>query len=157
MIDLDIIIIIKIYIEKDDIMSQKNTTQKDNKEVKGFLKGVERLGNALPNPAIIFVILSIAIIIISAVVASMGIEESYFDARTGENVTVKAISLLNAEGLRYIFNSATKNFTSFAPLGTVLVAMLGVGVAEWTGLIIYGQWINTSYITAILDSRICIW
>ena len=65
----------------------------------------------------------------------MGIEESYFDARTGENVTVKAISLLNAEGLRYIFNSATKNFTSFAPLGTVLVAMLGVGVAEWTGLI----------------------
>lgn len=33
MIDLDIIIIIKIYIEKDDIMSQKNTTQKDNKEV----------------------------------------------------------------------------------------------------------------------------
>lgn len=87
----------------------------------------------------------------------MGIEESYFDARTGENVTVKAISLLNAEGLRYIFNSATKNFTSFAPLGTVLVAMLGVGVAEWTGLIIYGQWINTSYITAILDSRICIW
>lgn len=44
------------------------------------------------------------------------------------------MSLLTPDGLRYMFNSATKNFTGFAPLGTVLVAMLGVGVAEWTGL-----------------------
>ena len=50
-------------------------------------------------------------------------------------MTKKAVSLLNAEGLRYIFNSATTNFTGFAPLGTVLVVMLGVGVAEWSGLI----------------------
>ena len=48
---------------------------------------------------------------------------------------MEAVSLLNASGINHIFNSAVENFTSFAPLGTVLVAMLGVGVAEWTGLI----------------------
>ncbi|MBC2425588.1 AbgT family transporter, partial [Clostridium beijerinckii] len=48
---------------------------------------------------------------------------------------VKAVSLLTADGVRYMFTSAVNNFTSFAPLGTVLVAMLGVGLAEETGLI----------------------
>lgn len=116
-------------------MTRKQSPQQNNKEVKGFLKTVERLGNALPHPAIIFFILSLVIVVISAIVAKVGEPVTYFDARAGEEVTVGAVSLLNAEGLRYIFNSATKNFTSFAPLGTVLVAMLGVGVAEWTGLI----------------------
>jgi len=109
--------------------------QHRNQDVGGFLKTVERLGNALPHPAMIFVILSLAIVLISAVVAKVGEPVTYFDARAGETVTVEAVSLLNAEGLRYMFNSAVKNFTGFAPLGTVLVAMLGVGVAEWTGLI----------------------
>lgn len=49
--------------------------------------------------------------------------------------TVKAVSLLNADGIRKMVSQAVSNFTSFAPLGTVLVAMLGVGVAEGTGLI----------------------
>jgi aminobenzoyl-glutamate transport protein len=123
------------FAEKEDIMSKQQTNQGNKQEVKGFLKTVERLGNALPHPAMIFFILSLAIVLISAVVAKVGKPVTYYDARAGQEVTVKAVSLLNAEGLRYIFNSATSNFTSFAPLGTVLVAMLGVGVAEWTGLI----------------------
>ncbi|WP_026893541.1 AbgT family transporter [Clostridiisalibacter paucivorans] len=102
---------------------------------KGILKNIERIGNALPHPAMIFVILSVAIIIISGIVAAKGINVTYYDAKAGEKITVHAVSLLNFDGLRYIFNSATENFTGFAPLGTVLVAMLGVGVAEWTGLI----------------------
>lgn len=116
-------------------MSKKEPNNQNKKEVKGFLKNVERIGNALPHPAMIFVLLSILIIIISAIVAKVGTPVTYYDARAGEEVTVQAVSLLNAEGLRFIFNSATKNFTGFAPLGTVLVAMLGVGVAEWSGLI----------------------
>ncbi|MGN9165866.1 AbgT family transporter [Tissierellaceae bacterium HCP3S3_D8] len=116
-------------------MSKTKSSQQEKKEVKGFLKGVERIGNALPHPAMIFVILSIVVIIISAIVAKSGISVTYYDARAGKEVTVQAVSLLNAEGLRYIFNTAVKNYTGFAPLGTVLVAMLGVGVAEWSGLI----------------------
>lgn len=108
---------------------------KEQQEVKGFLKSVEKIGNKLPHPAMIFVILSLIVIVASAIVAKFGNPVTYYDARAEEEVTKSVVSLLNADGLRYIFNSATKNFTSFAPLGTVLVAMLGVGVAEWTGLI----------------------
>lgn len=102
---------------------------------KGFLGAIERVGNALPNPAIIFIILAVLVIIASGIVAAMGTTVTYFDANLGEERTVQAVSLLNGDGLRYIFNSATTNFTSFAPLGTVLVAMLGVGVSEYSGLI----------------------
>ncbi|MFY9613154.1 MAG: AbgT family transporter [Tissierellaceae bacterium] len=114
-------------------MSKKNN-QENSHEVKGFLKSVELIGNRLPHPAMIFVILSVAVILLSAVLAEVVEPITYYDARAGEEVTKSVVSLFNAEGLRYIFNSATTNFTSFAPLGTVLVAMLGVGVAEWTGL-----------------------
>ncbi len=112
-------------------MSKKT---QDTNDVGGFLKGVEKVGNALPHPAMIFAILSVIVIIISYFAAKSGMNVTYFDAKAGEEVTKEAVSLLNWEGLRYIFNSATTNFTSFAPLGTVLVAMLGVGVAENSGL-----------------------
>ena len=108
---------------------------KKNKEVSGFLKGVEKIGNKLPHPAILFFILSLIVVIVSAIAEAVGAPVTYFDAKKGQDVTIKALSLLNADGFRYILNSATKNFTSFAPLGTVLVAMLGIGVADWTGLI----------------------
>lgn len=110
-------------------------SQINQQEVKGFLKSVERIGNKLPHPAMIFVILSLIVIVASAIVSKFGSPVTYYDARAGEEVTKSVVSLLNADGLRYIFSSATTNFTGFAPLGTVLVAMLGVGVAEWTGLI----------------------
>lgn len=111
------------------------TKKSNKKEVNGFLKNIEKIGNALPHPAIIFVILCAVIVVVSAIVAAMGVTVTYYDARAGKEATVQAVSLLNAEGLRHIFNSAVKNFTGFAPLGTVLVAMLGVGVAEYSGLI----------------------
>ena len=115
-----------------------SNNSKSKKELGGFLKSVERIGNALPHPAMIFVILSGVLIVISALVAKFGTPVTYLSAAAGKEVTevtVQAVSLLNADGLRFILNSATTNFTGFAPLGTVLVAMLGVGVAEWTGLI----------------------
>lgn len=114
-------------------MNHNETPQKESS--RGFLGKIENIGNKLPHPAMLFVILALIIIVISEIVARSGISATYFDARVGEDVTVNAISLLNGEGLSYIFNSATSNFTGFAPLGTVLVAMLGVGVAEWSGLI----------------------
>lgn len=112
-------------------MSKKNASKKGN----GLLGSIEELGNKLPHPVVIFVILALIIIVISEITARAGINASYFDPRTNEDVTTYAVSLMNKEGIAYIFNNATSNFTGFAPLGTVLVAMLGVGVAEWTGLI----------------------
>lgn len=106
---------------------------KDQNEVSGFLKGVERVGNALPHPAIIFLCFSILIVILSAVFA--GSQVTYYDAKLGEEATAEIVSMFNWEGLRYILGNMTSNFTKFPALGTVLIAMLGVGVAERTGLI----------------------
>jgi aminobenzoyl-glutamate transport protein len=56
-------------------------------------------------------------------------------AGRAEDGVIRPISLLNAEGLRMIVENMVSNFTNFAPLGVVLVALLGVGVAEHSGLI----------------------
>lgn len=107
---------------------------KNKNDVGGFLKGVEIIGNKLPHPAMIFCILCVIAVFASYIVAKAGIEVTYYDAKAKEEVTKTAVSLLNWEGLRWFFDTATTNFTGFAPLGTVLVAMLGVGVAENSGL-----------------------
>lgn len=114
-------------------MSEKN--HPNSAKGTGFLGKIENLGNKLPHPVVIFVLLALLIIVISEITARAGVNATYFDPRTNEQITTYAISLMNKEGIAYLFNNATSNFTGFAPLGTVLVAMLGVGVAEWTGLI----------------------
>lgn len=113
-------------------MSTQNESQEQNS---GLLGSIERVGNKLPHPVILFIFLAGLVILVSHIMASLGIEVSYFDAAEGADVTVKAVSLFSREGINHIFNSAVSNFTGFAPLGSVLVTMLGVGVAEWTGLI----------------------
>lgn len=99
----------------------------------GFLNFVERVGNKLPHPVTIFAILALVVIVVSKLCE--GLEVTYYNAKESADVTVAVVSLFSKEGLQYIFNNMVKNFTNFAPLGTVLVAMLGVGVAESTGLI----------------------
>lgn len=96
-----------------------------------FLGVVERAGNALPHPATIFVVLSIAVLAASAVASWVGL--SAVHPGTGETITV--VNLLTVEGLHRILQKTVTNFTSFAPLGTVLVALLGIGVAEGSGLL----------------------
>ncbi|MFO5677743.1 AbgT family transporter, partial [Klebsiella pneumoniae] len=66
--------------------------------------------------------------VIAQICASAGVSVSYYDAKAEADSTIEAIGLLNAEGIRYMFSSLVDNFTSFAPLGVVLVGMLGVGV-----------------------------
>ncbi|MDP0488677.1 MAG: AbgT family transporter [Fusobacterium sp. JB021] len=104
-----------------------------------FLDGVEVVGNKLPHPMTIFVMLSLIVVVVSAICAKAGVSVDYtgINRKTFEigAIHLKAKSLLSPEGIRYAFNSMTKNFTSFAPLGTVLVAIIGVGVADGSGLI----------------------
>jgi len=101
------------------------------------LNGIERVGNALPHPVTLFAIFSLAIILISALCAALGVSVTGELISGGElkETTVEVVSLLSRDGLAYIFSSAVSNFTSYAPLGMVLVAMLGVGVAEQSGMI----------------------
>lgn len=114
-----------------------STKVKKNKQglFNRFLNGIEVVGNKLPHPVTLFLIFALAVIVISEIAYRAGITVNFYDAKYKTEKTIHAVSLMSAEGLRYMINTATKNFTGFAPLGTVLVAMLGVGVAEGTGLI----------------------
>ena len=101
------------------------------------LNGIERVGNGLPHPVTLFAIFALAIVIISAICAAVGVSATGQLISGGElkETTVTVVSLLTKDGLKYIFTSAVNNFTTYAPLGMVLVAMLGVGVAEQSGMI----------------------
>lgn len=95
------------------------------------LGAIERAGNALPHPAALFLIFALLIIGLSDVAARLGLAVTH--PGTGEQI--KPFSLLTLPGLHMILTKMVTNFTGFAPLGTVLVALLGIGVAEGTGLI----------------------
>ncbi len=99
--------------------------------IDGFLKIVERGGNALPHPATLFAIMALGVIVASAIAAWMDV--TVVHPGTGE--TIGVVNLVSIEGLHRIITSMVTNFTGFAPLGTVLVAMLGIAVAEGSGLI----------------------
>ncbi|MCL4812586.1 MAG: AbgT family transporter [Vicinamibacteraceae bacterium] len=92
---------------------------------------VERVGNALPHPATLFLLAALLVVLVSGLAGAMGL--SVVHPATGERVA--AVSLLTVDGLHLILTRMVTNFTSFAPLGTVLVAMLGIAVAEGSGLI----------------------
>jgi hypothetical protein len=97
-----------------------------------WLNGIEAVGNKLPHPIALFAIFCLFIIAVSAICAALGVSATGNLISNGEmkETTVTAVSLLTKDGMAYIFSHAVSNFTSYAPLGMVLVAMLGVGVAE---------------------------
>lgn len=96
------------------------------------LNGIERVGNKLPHPVTLFFIFAAVVIVLSAIFSVIGVSVED-PVNEGETIAVK--NLLNSEGILYLFESAVTNFTNFAPLGTVLVTMLGIGIAERSGLI----------------------
>jgi len=95
-----------------------------------FLDVIEAIGNRLPDPATIFAGLAVLALIASWAAAKAGVSVIHPVTKA----PIAAVNLLNAEGLRRIFTTVVPNFTGFAPLGTVLTAMIGIGVAERSGL-----------------------
>ncbi|MBM7552009.1 AbgT family transporter [Thalassobacillus pellis] len=110
------------------------TTQTNTSGGKGlnrFLNVIERAGNRLPDPFMLFVYLAFFVIILSWVI-------SLFDVtftKPGGEETVAIKSLISGEGLRYILSSMLENFVGFKPLGLVLAMMLGIGLADKVGLL----------------------
>ncbi|MFD5869146.1 AbgT family transporter [Corynebacterium sp. NPDC060344] len=98
---------------------------------KGFLATLERVGNALPNPFWLFVILA-GVVVVSSWLGSMA-GMSAEDPGTGEVIEVQ--NLLTPEYLQKMVTDAVDNFVTFAPVGLILVCMLGVAVAEYSGFI----------------------
>ena len=131
------------------------------------LDGIERVGNKVPHPALIFLALCVLVIIASFVLDLAGVsvttevsepqtvqgevtesggstypsielpltDENGADTYQVHTETISAESLLSSKGIGFIFTSAVDNFNDFGVVAVILVAMLGVGVAEQSGLI----------------------
>jgi len=95
------------------------------------LDWVERTGNALPDPVTLFALLIVLVVIASVIAAATGVAVPH----PGTGDVVQAKSLLEADMIQRLLVEMPKTFTSFAPLGYVLLVMLGVGVAEKTGFL----------------------
>jgi aminobenzoyl-glutamate transport protein len=109
----------------------KSKKEKSNRMIEKFLAVIEAVGNKLPHPTALFALFALGVIILSWLVSMFGF--SAIHPGTGE--VIKPVSLLSVEGLHKIILNLITNFTSFAPLGTVLVSLLGIAVAEHSGLI----------------------
>ncbi len=130
------------------------------------LSFIERVGNKVPHPAIVFIALCVGVIIISQILHWVGVSATYevvapppvsveenfvggssapieilpaeqADAEEYEvtTETVEIRGLLTVEGVRYLFTSFVSNFMGFTAMGIILIVMIGVGLAEASGLI----------------------
>ena len=99
-----------------------------------MLGAVERIGNKLPDPTMLFVGLLVIVWLLSWLLSYVSF--SVIDPRSGEPIVV--INQLSGSGLTTFFTKMVTNFVGFGPVGTVLVAMLGIGVAEHSGFISTG-------------------
>jgi len=110
----------------------KTATQK-------ILDAVERIGNSVPHPVVIFLILIAAVMVLSHILYLFGASVSYqvINPETDkvETATTAANSLLTAEGIRHIYTRIVPNFLGFSAVGLLIIAMIGVGVAEEAGLV----------------------
>lgn len=96
-----------------------------------ILGAVEKVGNALPHPAALFGIFALITLLLSWI----GYQLNWEGLNPGTGETIRIVNLISREGLHRILLEMVDNYTGFAPLGIVMVAMLGIGIAESSGLI----------------------
>ncbi len=104
-----------------------------------FLDTVEKVGNMVPHPVVIFLILIGIVIALSAVLGLFGTAVTYErinpDTHKIEAASTAIQSLLTIDGIRFMYSSLIPNFMSFTAVGLMIVAMIGAGVAEESGLV----------------------
>ncbi len=100
-----------------------------------WLDRVERAGNALPHPVALFAMGLAGVMLLSQVAAWGGWSVRMPSAETGQGELVTAQSLLDSDGIWWLASHLVENFVTFPPLGLVLVTMLGIGVADRSGLL----------------------
>lgn len=92
---------------------------------------IERIGNKIPNPFLLFVYLIVVLMLSTALLSWLGV--SVKNPANGEIIQVK--NLLSVAGLQWILPNIIKNFSGFTPLGSILALMIGAGLAEKVGLL----------------------
>lgn len=94
-----------------------------------FLNIVEKVGNRLPDPSILFFLMCLGLAVLTWIISFFSITVKH--PGSGDTIAIK--SILSSDGLSMILNDAIKNFSEFPALGLVLAVMLGIGVSEKTG------------------------
>lgn len=117
--------------KKKENQTDADSGDKTTGSAGGFLGLIEKIGNKLPNPFWLFVILAGIVALSSWLGSALGMKATQPDS--GEIVAVE--NLLTTEGIQRMVTEAVDNFTSFPPLGVILTVMLGVAVAEHSGLL----------------------
>jgi aminobenzoyl-glutamate transport protein len=105
--------------------------RRGNRHLERSLAFIERVGNALPHPGTLFALMALGVIVFSWVAAQFDLVVTH----PGTGAEIRPVNLMTVTGLHRILTGMVTNFTGFAPLGTVLVAMLGIGIAESSGAI----------------------
>lgn len=145
-------------------MAKKEGISKVSKFFKKFfnksLDFIERVGNRLPHPATIFAMLAALVILLSWLAFKLNVSATH--PVDGSEIVVR--NLLSFDGFRWMYTNILNNFLLFPPLGYVLVVMIGIGVAEGSGLftamiraLVLGaptRYITTAIVTAGLVSHL---
>lgn len=121
-------------------MSKNNTNNPQSEKTEGIIdtgstgiiRWIERMGNKLPHPFWIFVWICLFVIALSAITAALGVNA----VEPSSGKLIEAQNLFSGEGLRRFLEEMVTNFSHFAPFGLVLVMLMGVSVAERSGLLI---------------------
>lgn len=112
-------------------MSNKDTAAKKS-FLDRVLDAIESAGNKLPDPITLFLGLSVIVVIISAICSAAGLSA----VNPADGSTVEIFNLLSVDGIKYLWSNVITNFSGFAPLGMVLVAVIGSSVAEKSGFLV---------------------
>ena len=105
---------------------------KKESRLERILNAIERVGNKMPDPITMFLGLATILVLLSWLLNILGVEA--LNPATGEMLQVK--NLFSAWGIQYLWTNLITNFTAFAPLGMVLVCVMGSSVAERSGLLV---------------------
>lgn len=105
-----------------------------------FVDWVEVVGNKIPHPFWMFIGLSLIILALSFILSKLGVSITYITgskaaAESPVEATISVVNLMSREQLQILFSNFVSNYTGFAPLGLVLVMMLGIGLLDKSGML----------------------
>lgn len=103
----------------------------EKQQVGGILGYIERVGNKIPDITILFISAFLIVCVISAILAQIHFD--YIHPTTGKNIVVN--NMLSGENIVKLLSTMVNNYSGFPPLGMVIVATLGIGIADGSGYI----------------------
>lgn len=103
----------------------------ENRSPGRLFSWIERVGNKVPNPFLLFVYLIVVLMVATAIISALDLAVK--NPSNGEIVRVN--NLLSVAGIQWILPNIIKNFSSFTPLGSILALVIGAGLAEKVGLL----------------------